>query len=1028
MERNIFAFIWKYSKRDQLLLLGLTLVTFPFLYATLELPKRIINDAIEAPTQTVPVLGFELSQVQFLLILSFGYLAAVTIHGLLKMRLNTMKGVVAERLLRRFRYSLLARMMRFPSSYFRNTSQGEMVSMVTSEAEPMGGLMGDAVAQPVFQAGQMLIILVFLFLQSVWFGLAGVALIPLQAWLIPMIQRQINLLNKARVQQIRAFSSEIGESVAGLADLRANGGVRFRLAVISARLAQLFDIRFQIYQKKFFMKFLNNFITQLTPFFFYSVGGVLAIRGDITVGALVAALAAYKDLSAPWKELLTYYNQVQDMDLRWQVVTERFDPPGMISRELFEGEPTEVPHLRGPIEMQNVTLRSGEGRPVLDGLTLSIPHRARVAIKVQNQTEREALATLLTREAVPQRGSIRIAGHDLFGLHQSVIAARVGYAGSKPYFFEGTLGQNLLMPLMTSPRTVPWDPRQRDRRLIEAEKTGNSVDNPASDWVDPGLAGLSDGDDIREWWFSLVQAMGVDQAMVRGLLGSVMNPENHEALARAIIDMRPQIADDLTESGLDRYVYRFDPDAFNPAMPMGGNLMFAAPRRVISAQELVANTALFAIMAETGVTGPALAISQTLIETLHQIFGMDGTEHPLFMSLDIKVDEYERLVRIADARRTNGDGALSDDDFATLLTVPFRFTAEQIGPDFPDSFKNELLEIRQRYGARIREAVSDQFIPITPENYLPRLSIQNNALYGLVSSEAGSNADKIRDLVLARIDEHGLRRRVAETVFDLPTELGGVNLAANIQERVAFSRAAMKRPDILILDRALASHSTESRRKTRTAMAELLPDTTLLFMEENFANPENYDLFVEIKDGRIDGLQRQDEIEDDSVGSEDLRRKLEAISGAEPFAPLDLRSRRLLAFAARWYEARPGERIFSRGDPPDAVYLCTAGRAQLILPNADGNEAERVISTVVPGRLIGDLSVLIDEDRTLHLQALEDVTFLRIGARQFMDVISSDKSVLLSLLRTVSQNLKDSGENFRDIARELIEGKSETAP
>ena len=89
------------------------------------------------------------------------------------------------------------------------------------------------------------------------------------------------------------------------------------------------------------MKFLNNFITQLTPFFFYSVGGYLAIRGDITVGALVAALAAYKDLSSPWKELLTYYNQVQDMSLRWDIVTERFEPKRDHRRSLcLKGPPT----------------------------------------------------------------------------------------------------------------------------------------------------------------------------------------------------------------------------------------------------------------------------------------------------------------------------------------------------------------------------------------------------------------------------------------------------------------------------------------------------------------------------------------------------------------------------------------------------------------------------------------------------------------------------------------------------------------
>ena len=88
MERTLFSFIWKYSRRDQLMLLAMTVVTFPFLYVSLELPKRIINDAIEADTDIIPLLGKELTQVQFLLVLCVCYLAAVTAHGLLKMRLN----------------------------------------------------------------------------------------------------------------------------------------------------------------------------------------------------------------------------------------------------------------------------------------------------------------------------------------------------------------------------------------------------------------------------------------------------------------------------------------------------------------------------------------------------------------------------------------------------------------------------------------------------------------------------------------------------------------------------------------------------------------------------------------------------------------------------------------------------------------------------------------------------------------------------------------------------------------------------
>ncbi|MEO0745984.1 MAG: ABC transporter ATP-binding protein, partial [Pseudomonadota bacterium] len=733
MDSSLFAFIWKHSKRDQLMLLALTVVTFPFLYATLELPKRIINDAIGATSDIVPIFGVDLTQVQFLLALCFGYLGAVLAHGLLKMRLNTMKGVTAERLLRRFRYTLINRMLRFPRNYFRSTSQGELVSMVTSEAEPMGGLMGDMVAQPVFQAGQMLIIVVFLFLQSVWFGLAGIALIPLQAYIIPILQRRINLLNKDRIKQVRAFSAEIGESAAGISDLRTNGGLRYRLAQFTDRLSHIFELRFKIYQQKFFMKFLNNFITQLTPFFFYSVGGYLAIRGDITVGALVAALAAYKDLSSPWKELLTYYNQTQDMALRWEIVTERFAPRDMIDEALFEGQPEDIPHLLGDIALDNVTVRNADNTPVLEGITLDIPAGSRVAIQVKNQTERTALAELLTREVLPTRGHITVAGHELATLHQAVVAARIGYAQSRPYLFDGTLGSNLMMPLMTSPKTVPWHKGGRDRFGNEAARSGNSPDRVDVNWVDPALAGLGTEDEVRKWWFELVQAMGIDEFMFRRMLNSRIDIARYPDLAQAIVALRPEVEALLVENEVADLVYRFDPDGFNPTVPLGGNLLFASPRVDISQQGLASQAGFLSLLFEHGIAEQGIAISQTLIETLHQTFGTDGTSHPLFTALNIDEELYEQLVDIAARRREKGDVALSDEEFALLLTVPFAFTAEQIGPAFPDSFKAEIVKIRQTNGVAIRAQVEDMFVPITPENYLPRLTILENALYGRVS-------------------------------------------------------------------------------------------------------------------------------------------------------------------------------------------------------------------------------------------------------------------------------------------------------
>jgi len=53
-------------------------------------------------------------------------------------------------------------------------------------------------------------------------------------------------------------------------------------------------------------------------------GAILRLRDRSPWARWSRRLAAYKDLSSPWKELLTYYNQTQDMSLRWDVVVERF--------------------------------------------------------------------------------------------------------------------------------------------------------------------------------------------------------------------------------------------------------------------------------------------------------------------------------------------------------------------------------------------------------------------------------------------------------------------------------------------------------------------------------------------------------------------------------------------------------------------------------------------------------------------------------------------------------------------------------
>ena len=98
MEKTLFKFIWRYSKRDQILLLIMTALSFPFLYFSLDLPKIIINKAISGKDIPSQIFGVPIDQIEYLLVLSLAFLMLVCINGGFKFYVNVFRGQLGERM------------------------------------------------------------------------------------------------------------------------------------------------------------------------------------------------------------------------------------------------------------------------------------------------------------------------------------------------------------------------------------------------------------------------------------------------------------------------------------------------------------------------------------------------------------------------------------------------------------------------------------------------------------------------------------------------------------------------------------------------------------------------------------------------------------------------------------------------------------------------------------------------------------------------------------------------------------------
>src|ERR1700681_3566844 len=75
MQRTLFKFIWRHSFRQQVIILVLTALSFPSFYYSLDLPKTIINQAIQGKGFPKTLFGFEFNQIQYLMMLSSAFLA-----------------------------------------------------------------------------------------------------------------------------------------------------------------------------------------------------------------------------------------------------------------------------------------------------------------------------------------------------------------------------------------------------------------------------------------------------------------------------------------------------------------------------------------------------------------------------------------------------------------------------------------------------------------------------------------------------------------------------------------------------------------------------------------------------------------------------------------------------------------------------------------------------------------------------------------------------------------------------------------
>lgn len=842
MESNLFKYVWRHSKIDQIWTLLIVVVSMPFVFYAYELPKLIVNgpisgtDIFQTPGAVEPFLrlafelpawisnggefvlfeGIGLTRVPYLYALCGGFLALVCVNGLFKYYINTYKGRVGERMLRRVRYELLDRVLRFPQAQFRRIRAPEMATMVKDEVEPLGTFIGDAFVTPVFQGGLALVAMFFIVSQNVILGLVSLGVVLGQALIIPRLRRQLLYLSKQRQLESRALAGRVGELVDGIQEIHVNDASHYERADLAARLGRIFFIRYELYQRKYFIKFLNNFLAQFTPFLFYLVGGIAVIEGDLNLGQLIAVIAAYKDLPSPIRELINWDQQRLDVQIKYTQVIEQFDAENMIDPSIQEPVTEPVPPLVGKVVAGHLSVTDDTGARLLERTSFEVPIDDQTAVVGLINSGAETTSEVLARLMLPSSGRIEIGGKDLDEYNEAVLGRRLSYVGPDPYLVQGSVRDSLLYGLRHVPLRDPDGETRTPLQLSEAKRSGNTLLDISADWVDYEAAGVSGPQELDARILELLRTVDLaDDLFELGLRGTI-NPATHPELAEQVMTARRALRERLEQPPLSELVEPFDPERYNHHATLAENLLFGtAVDDVFAHQNLASNTYFRKILTETKLDRELFSMGEQIARTVIELFSGLAEDHPFFEQLSFmsaeEIPDYEKLVvRISGVEFDK----VKPEDVSMLLKLTFAYIEprHRLGL-MTEELEAQLLRARKTFADELPEDLQTAIEFYQPETYNGASSLQDNVLLGRVAYGIADAAEQVHAAMRSMLDELNLRDAVFEVGLQFNVGSGGKRLTSTQRQKLALARALLKRPDLLIVNRAFASLNSTSQDK-----------------------------------------------------------------------------------------------------------------------------------------------------------------------------------------------------------------------
>ena len=347
---------------------------------------------------------------------------------------------VTQKVCYRMRRDISEKIDRMPMAYFESRTYGEVLSRITNDVDTLGQSLNQSITQIITSVATMVGVLVMMLRISPLMTLIAVVILPISVTLISLVVKKSQKYFKQQQEYLGHINGQVEETYAGHTVIQAYNKEK-------DMVQQFQETNDTLYHSAWKSQFLSGLMQPIMMFVgnlgYAAValsGGLLAIRGTITIGDIQAFIQYVKNFTQPMQQIAQVLNQVQSMAAASERVFEFLEE----AEEVQTAEhPLELANVEGNVDFQHVSFGYQPEQCVIHDFSAKVKSGQKIAIVGPTGAGKTTMVKLLMRFYDVSGGAILLDGHDVRDFDRHKLRESFGMVLQDTWLFQGTIMENI---------------------------------------------------------------------------------------------------------------------------------------------------------------------------------------------------------------------------------------------------------------------------------------------------------------------------------------------------------------------------------------------------------------------------------------------------------------------------------------------------------------------------------------------------------------------------------------------------------